>query len=192
VIYIEFIERDRFLPIEIFRQLARQSSDWAEASQDRLLLQIGRTLRLGPMPSYLAFWEIPDIERLDAWEVYFASLEAMQNPRSQAMHRAIHIQRAGLYQTCFKAEQLAYPLYYLEYYNTTPANGACPSNPPTHLDSLILDLRRIGYLGPQPESIRVWGCSSYSQVKVLSEQHRQDGVAPADAGVYRDLGTETH
>ena len=71
MIYIEFIERDRFMPIEIFRHLGRQSSDWADSAADKLVLQIGRTLRLGPMPSYLVFWEINDIGRLDEWEAYF-------------------------------------------------------------------------------------------------------------------------
>ena len=52
MIYLEFIERDRATPIEIFRQPGNQASAWAEGAQDRMILQLGRTLRLGPAPSY--------------------------------------------------------------------------------------------------------------------------------------------
>ena len=52
MIYLEFVERDRSIPIEIFRQLGNQASAWAEGARDRMILQLGRTLRLGPAPSY--------------------------------------------------------------------------------------------------------------------------------------------
>ena len=52
MIYLEFIERDRSIPIEIFRQLGNRASAWAEGTEDRMILQLRRTLRLGPAPSY--------------------------------------------------------------------------------------------------------------------------------------------
>ena len=73
MIYMEFIDWDRSVPIEIFRFLGQQSSGWKENSPDKLVLQLGRTLRLGPQPAYLAVWEIPDIRQLDEWETYFHS-----------------------------------------------------------------------------------------------------------------------
>jgi hypothetical protein len=53
VIYVEFIQRDRHMPIEIFRALGDQAS-WTDPI-DALVLNVGRTLRLGPHPAYMAF-----------------------------------------------------------------------------------------------------------------------------------------
>jgi hypothetical protein len=44
-IYAEFIDRDRSMPIKIFRRLGDQGSDWTEGAEDRVVLQLGRTLR---------------------------------------------------------------------------------------------------------------------------------------------------
>ena len=133
MIYLEFIERDRAMPIEIFRQLGNQASAWAEGAQDRMILQLGRTLRLGPAPSYLCLWEIPDLSRLDSWEEYFHSPAARMNNRSLAMHRAIHIQRAGLYDILSRSDHLEAPLHIVEYIDPQGQNDdAIPdrSKPP--------------------------------------------------------------
>ena len=183
MMYVEFIERDRTMPVEVFRQLGKQCSDWVEGSADRLVLQLGRTLRLGPAPSYLAFWDIPDIGRLDSWEEYFASPDALLNRRSQAMHRAIHIQRAGLYDTLFGAAAGSHPLYYLEYYRSVPPGLSVRTT------GLVYFLRRVGFLGPEAQGIAVWGCASYHEIEVLAR--REDGAPPMDAGVYKGFGTET-
>ena len=126
MIYLEFIERDRAMPIEIFRQLGNQASAWAEGAEDRMILQLGRTLRLGPAPSYLCLWEIPDLSRLDSWEAYFHSPAARMNNRSLAMHRAIHIQRAGLYDLLSRGEPLEAPLHIVEYIDPLPAFRTAP------------------------------------------------------------------
>jgi hypothetical protein len=190
VIYIEFIERDRFMPIEIFRHLGRQSSDWAEGAADKLVLQIGRTLRLGPMPSYLVFWEINDIGRLDEWEAYFGSTQALTNRRSQAMHRAMHIQRAGLYDTLFATKSTSYPLYYLEFYREFDAGQQDELPHGFTREGLVFFLRRVGWLGPEAKFISVWGCNSYQGIETLSRRSIE-GAVPMDAGVYKDMATET-
>jgi hypothetical protein len=190
VIYIEFIERDRFMPIEIFRHLARQSSDWGDGGVDKLVLQIGRTLRLGSTPSYLVFWEINDIGRLDEWEAYFGSTQALTNRRSQAMHRAMHIQRAGLYDTLFASKSTGYPLYYLEFYREFDDGRQDDLPPGFNREGLVFILRRVGWLGPEAKAISVWGCNSYQAVETLSRRSFK-GTVPMDAGVYKDMGTET-
>src|SRR5215467_3105471 len=103
------------MPIEIFRRLGNQGSDWTEGAEDRVVLQLGRTLRLGPVPSYLCLWDIPSVARLDSWEDYFHSPAAARNARSLAMHRAIHIQRAGVYDVLTRADSFEAPLYLIEY-----------------------------------------------------------------------------
>lgn len=183
--YIEFIHWDRSIPIEIFRFLGKQSSGWNEDSPDRLVLQLGRTLRLGPEPGYLAVWEIPDIRRLDEWEGYFHSPESLRNRRSQAMHRAITIQRAGLYNASFVGDTRTYSLYYLEFYKSVSRSFAetIPQQ------GLIYLFERVGFLGPQSQ-MAVWGCETYVDVETLS-CHRNLGMPePADAGVYRAFADE--
>ena len=122
MMYIEFIERDRFVPVELFRYLADQESIWKEGHVDRLVLQLGRTFRFGPIPSYLAFWQIPTMERIDVWQTYFGSDEALRNRRSSAMHRGIHVQRAGLYDETVTRGPYDQQNWYLEYFDATASN----------------------------------------------------------------------
>ena len=95
MIYVEYIERDRFLPLEIFRQLGDQSA-WVDPD-DTLVGSFGRTMRLGPMPSYLAFWKCKGMKRMDEWEAHFNSPEAQFDVAERATHRAIHLQYGGCY-----------------------------------------------------------------------------------------------
>ena len=167
MIYLEFIERDRAMPIEIFRQLGNQASAWAEGAQDRMILQLGRTLRLGPAPSYLCLWEIPDLSRLDSWEEYFHSPAARMNNRSLAMHRAIHIQRAGLYDILSRGDPLEAPLHIVEYIDPQGQNDdairaafADRANRHAPLRQILL-LRRIGRAGPDPALLCLWAAPDY-------------------------------
>ena len=119
-------------------------------SKDRVLLQLGRTMRLRPEPGYLCLWEIPGIDRLDAWEAYFHSEAAQANRRSRAMHHAIHIERAGLYEALHQASVLEAPLYVIEFWHalTTGADEVLQSL--THRASahphvtMVLAMRRLG------------------------------------------------
>jgi hypothetical protein len=184
--YIEFIHWDRSVPLEIFRFLGQQSSGWKDNSPDRLVLQLGRTLRLGPQPGYLAIWEIPGIYRLDEWEAYFHSQDSMFNRRSQAMHRAITIERAGLYRSLTIAETKSYPLYYVEFYRTISPNLTAAVPP----QNLVYLLGRVGFLGPEYEAVAIWGCQSYLDVESRSCRRSPEMPDPAEAGVYRNFGEE--
>ena len=196
MIYAEFIERDRSMPIEIFRRLGNQGSDWAEGAEDRVVLQLGRTLRLGPGPSYLCLWDIPSIARLDSWEDYFHSPAAARNGRSLAMHRAIHIQRAGLYDVLHRAENLEAALYLIEY--VEPRGESDDSIRALladrarrhHALSHVLMLRRMGKAGPPPALLSIWGAPDYATLDPIL---RDDGMEPlrlVDIGVYRSFGEE--
>jgi hypothetical protein len=196
VIYLEFIERDRWMPIEIFRLLGDQEMSWVECAVDKMVLQLGRTLRLGPQPSYLCLWDIADISRLDDWEAYFQSVAARQNWRSQAMHRAIHIARAGLYDTLQQDNDMQSPLYVVEYCaargedakirETFAERGA------RHADlRQIFLLRRLGRLGPDPDLISVWGAPSYAAAEPLIRTAGQPDLDLVDIGIYRRFGEET-
>jgi hypothetical protein len=193
--YVEFIERDRPVPIEIFRHLGDQSSSWAEGAVDRMVLQLGRTLRLGPSPSYLCFWQIPGIERLDAWEDYFRSPAAGANHRSQAMHRAIHIQRAGLYDELAPAGEAAPGLYLIEYCEPdAKAEGAAlraaMADRGSDAATLLHLLRRVGRAGPDPALLAVWRADSYVALEPMLRHPPPAVIGLSAIGIYRPFGQE--
>ena len=183
MIYLEYIERDRHVPIEVFRYMGDQTSSWVDANADRMILQLGRTLRLGPQPSYLAFWKIAGLHRLDDWEHYFGGKEWYDNSRSQAMHRSIHIQRAGLYREVREAAQATHGLHIVEFFDAESRHDEAiaksfdqraapfPGCPPTHVAAPcrrlrprprsprgmdVSLLRNDGNLSPRPKRCR-WG-----------------------------------
>lgn len=195
--YVEFIERDRFMPVEIFRTLADQASSWVDPAADRMVLQLGRTMRLGPRPAYLALWRIAGLERLDAWEAYF-STDAYRtgNPRSHAMHRAIEIARAGLYDAPIDSGTSREGLHVVEF-----LEGSAPTDavaawygdrarawPGGRLGYV---LTRVGLLGPDPTHLAVWTFADYAAAEAFVRA--DPGAGPlrvVGAGVYRWLGDE--
>lgn len=197
MIYLEFIERDRWVPIEVFRHIGNQDSDWAEGAKDRVVLQLGRTLRLGPRPSYLCLWDVPDIGRLDVWEDYFASPAAQANPRSLAMHRSINIDRAGLYDVLHEGSPGAARLHVVEYIDPLTAGNdditeACRRRARQHESlSLLYVLRRLGHLGPEPPLLVIWSGPTYAAAEPLLRSPLQGGTRTLDVGIYRSFGKET-
>lgn len=197
MIYVEYIERDRFLPIEIFRRLGDQSS-WTDA-EDTLVGSFGRTMRLGPMPSYLAFWQCKGMARMDEWEAHFNSTAAQFDIAEKATHRAIHLQHAGCYD-----ELVSEPpadrgrLFCIEYF---AAHGSIPdaeivSRYKARTGSgtaaeLHFVLRRIGRLGPDPGCLAVLGFADYASLEGFErERDDDDPLRPADVGIYRWFGRE--
>lgn len=197
MIYLEYIERDRHVPIEAFRHMADQSQSWIEPDADRMILQLGRTLRFGPMPSYLAFWKIAGLERLDAWESYFGSPAWHDNGRSQAMHRTIHIQRAGLYDELVENEAFGEGVHVVEFFDAddglddTALSAAFRQRAGLHGGTLELLLRRIGVWGPDPAHLAVWTFPNYAAMDGLLRQPQvATGLRVATGGIYRRLGQE--
>src|SRR5262249_8395635 len=162
-----------------------------------MVLQLGRTLRLGPRPSYVCLWEIPDIGRLDAWEAYFHSEAALANARSQAMHRTINIDRAGLYDVLHQSEPVATPLHIIEYCAPSPVppeliresfRERAARVPDLGLRFLLL---RVGHLGPDPALLAIWGAASYVAAEALLRAPAPSQASVIELGIYRTLGDET-
>ena len=198
MIYLEYIERDRHIAIETFRYMGDQSRSWVDPDADRMILQLGRTLRFGPMPSYLAFWKIAGLHRLDAWEAYFGSRDWYGNARSQAMHRTIHIQRAGLYDALVEGPEAGEGVHVVEFFDAGPefddgviadAFAARAADHPG--GALNLVLRRIGVWGPDPAHLAVWTFPSYEAMDgLLRETRLPGGLVIRTGGIYRRLGEE--
>lgn len=196
MIYLEFIERDCWVPIEIFRHNGKQQSNWSEGSVDHMLLQLGRTMRLGPRPSYLCLWEIRNIGRLDAWEEYFHSPAATRNPRSLAMHRSINIDRAGLYDVLDQGASVEFALYIVDYCEPHRATDAeigrqFADRAARHPEiALIRLLRRLGQLGPDPAVMAIWGAPSYGAAEPLIRDTILGKIELLESGIYRTFGEE--
>jgi hypothetical protein len=198
VIYLEYIERDRHITVEAFRYMGDQRQSWVEPDADRMVLQLGRTLRFGPMPSYLAFWKIAGLERLDAWEAYFGSKDWFDNARSQAMHRTIHIQRAGLYDELIEGAEAGEGVHVVEFFDADGGTSdaamrdAWSGRAHRHdAGELNMVLRRVGVWGPDPAHVAVWTFPSYEAMDgLLRDTKVADGIVIGTGGIYRQLGEE--
>ncbi|HZT17809.1 MAG TPA: hypothetical protein VFA23_00325 [Dongiaceae bacterium] len=197
MIYVEFIERDRFMPIEIFRRLGDQSS-WT-AAEDQLVGSFGRTMRLGPIPGYLAFWRCKGMARMDEWEAHFRTPEAQRDIAEQATHRAIHLQHAGCYDELAGETAVDRGMLFCIEYFAAPSRTSdeevlrhyrarAARQPAARLSFL---LRRIGRLGPDPGALAVWSLADYVALEAFERAREDDDpLRPAAVGVYRWFGRE--
>jgi hypothetical protein len=195
MIYVEFIERDRHTPIEIFRALGGQSA-WKDPDDD-LLGQIGRTMRLGPHPAYMAFCRLNDFRRLDEWEAHFRSQKHAEDRHMHAKHLAIHHVRAGCYDEIVPARRLTAGLYYAEFFAAPSADakslaGYFAARQKRHAgNALAMVMRRIGLLAPDPDGIAIWEVKSYAGLEDLARDAGGTAeIRTATAGVYRDFAEE--
>ena len=71
MIYIEYISRRSGIELDDFHRVVRQVQEAWEAGHgaDRLIINVGRTWRLGPEPEYLSIWDTgaSGLDRLDDW-----------------------------------------------------------------------------------------------------------------------------
>jgi hypothetical protein len=198
MIYLECIQRDRFMPLEIFRALGDQAT-WTDPT-DRLVLNLARTLRLGPHPAYLAFWKCDTMRRLDEWEDYFNSDAGLRDVPELASLRSIHISDAGCYDEVIEGPQAEGGLQYVEFLDLpAPAERAEVAEhfvrrAQRYADArLNLVVRRVGRLGPAAlGDMAVWTFPSYVALEaIVRDAPPQGPFRPFTAGVYRAFGRET-
>jgi hypothetical protein len=141
-------------------------------------------------------WEIPGIDRLDAWEAYFHSEAAEANRRSRAMHHAIQIERAGLYDALHQASVLEASLYVIEFWDALAIGSDEVLRSLTNRASahptvtMVLAMRRVGLVGPAPEGLTIWGSPSYAAAESLLRDMSCPPIALTNLGVYRSFGDE--
>jgi hypothetical protein len=81
--YVEFVEPKPGVTQKRFQEVVAMASDrWAaEHPEDELVLNIGRTWRLGPRPGvYMTVWRVRDLAVLERWD------EEFQKTRIQEEH----------------------------------------------------------------------------------------------------------
>jgi hypothetical protein len=200
MIYIEYISRRPGVSLPEFYAGARAGqTGWAEGySEDVLLLNVGRTWRVGPQPEYMTIWYSPraGLERLDAWQEIFESGEAAAVEESFAT--VARIDAAGCY------EALAQPVadssgpYYVEFFEPTP--GVSAVELVTQLERraadaagarLVLAVERIGCLGPDPACLAFWQLPRFSALEQVARRRvDEDSPRVVAAGLYADFGRE--
>ena len=174
---------------------------WQEAwetghSTDQLILNAGRTWRLGDEPEYLAIWHTnAGLERLDEWTEAF---RARGNVGDEAtMSRVARIDVAGCYDALLPPVRARDSVYYVEKFATQATREETQNffqaRARRHA-SLRLNLAaiRIGKLGPDPGGLAVWSLPNFAALSEIASEldacHAP--VRLVSAGVYADIGKE--
>ena len=200
-IYIEYISRKAGVPLEGFHAIAGPGQEgWASAyGEDRLILNIGRTWRLGPEPEYVCVWNTPGkgLERLGEWEAIFSTGEA--DRLEKAFDAAGRIDVAGFYDPLVEPIPGRGPTFYGEFFDWAAGTSADDvrrlfeqrSAANAHL-TLNLLADRIGKLGPDPRGLAFWQLPSYDALSALACE-LNDVVEPVRlvrCGLYAPIGRE--
>lgn len=198
MIYIEFIGREPGVPREVFRYIGDQSTSWVGADRDLYLGQLGRTMRIGPHPAYLTIFRVSGLARLQEWEDYFLSDAYHANLRSFAMQRSLQMVRDGCYDELVATEAVGEGLYVLEFFsadeeasNDSIAREFAERAKRQDNARLVMLLRRIGLLAPDPGGIAGWRLTSANELDAfVRAPARVHHVALREAGLYRRFGRE--
>ena len=190
MIYIEYIEHDRFLPIQIFHKIGLQDG-WV-SDVDVKVANLGRAERLAPGPSVMCFWRHGGMARMDEWERSFRTIESQCDPAFQATRLGIHFVEAGLYDEIVSGPPLGGGLHLVEFFHAGEEIGddalrdhyakRAAKYPNGKLDFV---LRRVGVLGPDPGDLAVWTFAGYAEAEgTLRERHGKGLLKPQRTGLY--------
>jgi hypothetical protein len=177
--------------------LAGQSGWEGSWSEDRMILGIGRTWRLGPEPEYLTVWHTPaaGLGRIDDWDKVFRSGEA--DEVEKPFRELARIERAGCYEPLLDPKRQQNGIYYAEFFEPAGSDDAIrelyekrAASHPTL--TLALCSVRIGKLAPDPGGVAVWTLPSYGALAAIARDldAMREPVRLATAGVYNDVGRE--
>jgi hypothetical protein len=201
LVYIEYISRRPGIALEHFHAVATLGqTGWADQyGQDRLLLHLGRTWRIGPEPEYLAVWLTPDsgTDRLGDWERVFASGEA--DTFEKPTEVVARLDRAGCYKPLLPASAHRGGRYYVEYFDVNPgfsgddARRFFEERRASNGLELPVLVDRIGTLGPDPRGLAFWVLPDYGVLESVAREVESAAEAPISvvtSGVYAELGQE--
>jgi hypothetical protein len=203
LLYVEFFNRLPGVSLQEFHRVAGAVEAWSEANtDDRLVLNIGRTWRIGPEPEYLCVWysERHGLDRIDDWErVFVAAGEAAGG--NGDFFSVARIERAGCYTVPMVPRTGRSGRYYLEWLEIEPGvtDGEVASwfeRRAGEHTTLELDVvaRPLGPLAPRSLGFAVWGLPTYGDAQPVALEPI-DPAAPVrvvDASLYADVGHEQH
>jgi hypothetical protein len=192
VILAEYIARDRNVPWELFRHHGRQ--DWV-SDQDVMIANLGRTMKIGPQPHYMCWWQIASIARMDEWEAYFRTAEGKHYAATSPVSRALDFYQAGLYDEIVGDGKVPGGLHMVEFFAADDADAKEVREYFQLRDAaggqLTYVIKRLGSMAPDPGGIALWTFESY--VAAEKFMRAKPPVGPAEfraAGLYRNFGDD--
>lgn len=201
LVYVEYISRNPGVSAEAFRyMIGSMQTGWERQHEkdDLLLLNVGRTWRIGPEPEFLTAWySQAGLERLDQWEQLFAGDQ--QAVWNEPFRLAARMDAAGCYEPLIEPRAGTTGRYYAEYFDFVPdasredvkAFYLARAGRHSELElSLLVD--RLGTLGPDPRGLAVWSCTAWGDLDALVRE-LDGGEAPVRdvrGALYADLGHE--
>jgi hypothetical protein len=199
VIYIEYYSRRPGVSLQAFHAAVRLGMEgWSgDYAEDRLLLNVGRTWRLGPEPEYFAVWHSPGagFERLDAWDRIFQSGEP--DRYELVFQQAARIDVGGCYEPLVEPLPARGGPYYVEFFRAcedlTAVRAFFEMRVRRHgALTLNLLLYRIGRLGPEPGGLAVWTLPRFAALAEIvgDGSDRAGPIELVAAGTYADVGKE--
>jgi hypothetical protein len=177
--------------------LAGQSGWESSWSEDRMLLSVARTWRLGPEPEYMTAWQTPaeGFERIDAWDKVFR--EGRADEIEKPFREVARIDRAGCYDALLEPRRAHGGIYYAEFFEPVGSRDAIRSlyeeRSAAHSDlALKLCLVRIGKLAPDPGGLAIWTLPSFAALAAIARDldDTREPLRLTTAGVYTDIGRE--
>ena len=194
MIFVEHIHRDRATPWEVFRKLGVQ--DWVSEG-DRMIANLGRTMRLAPEPHYMAWWQIPSIARMDEWEAHFRKPEGRLYLAESPTNKALTFTRCGLYDGIIGDGEVPPGLHLVEYFVPDPAGSDAVKRwfadraEKARAGKLTYVLTGVGLLAPNPGGIALWTFGSYAEAEPFVRTRVPSSVMKiTEAGLYRNFGED--
>jgi hypothetical protein len=201
VIYVEYISRRPGVELAEFHAAVKQGQEGWDASyaEDRLLLNVGRTWRLGPEPEYMGVWDSPGrgLERIDDWDRIFRAGHAEQHER--VFRRVACIEAAGCYEPLrdLLPTPRGHRSYYAELFRATGLLDAVAAHYEARVRRhprlpLALLVHRIGKLGPDPGGLAFWVLPDFAALAEIAADldGTTDPLELVAAGTYADVGEE--
>jgi hypothetical protein len=194
MIFLEYIERDRDFPLELFRHHGGQ--DWS-SPEDRKVANLARTMRLAPIPHYMCWWQIQSIARIDQWEAFFRTPDGRLYTADSPASKVLHFTRNGIYDEVIGEGPVPSGLHVAEFFGGDEASieelrrhfqsraAAAPAGRLTYV------LKRIGLMAPDPGGIALWTFADYVGAEPFLRLPRPSGpLRILEAGFYRNFGED--
>lgn len=200
LIYVEFISRRAFVPLDRFHAVAgRAQAEWAQRhGDDQIILNVGRSWRVGPEPEYMCVWYTPGsgLERIDDWERSFH--EAAEIDHHAQFASVARIDRAGCYQPVGQPTAGSEGRFLVEWLSCDGVTDeqlklTFERRGQRHTGRTLRCLARpLGALAPGSRAFAVWGLASWGDAPALACDipDIESGIRVVDAGLYADLGDE--
>jgi hypothetical protein len=202
LVYIEYLTRLPGVSVEQFHfALGRvTAAAWTDQHpEDVLVLNLGRTFRVGPEPPYLMVWynERSGLERIGDWDRIFKS--GVSDHVEETARMAASLDQAGCYEPLLDPVQGSRGPYYGEFFDV--AEGASredvrdffvdrrSNHPALELDLLV---DRIGKLGPEPRGLAIWRAPSFGDLEAIVREldRTVSPISLVRGAFYENLGDE--